>query len=109
MADSSASTSSRPTCSTEHEDDSTDTASSESVVPVHSLSPEREETEESRIVDMVARDLCPAALVEGGGFKDLMKYIEPGYKVPTATHISEAVRKKHVAAKGSLKVKLQDA
>ena len=58
---------------------------------------------------MVARDLRPAALVEGGGFKDLMKYIEPGYKVPTATHISEAVRKKHVAAKGSLKVKLQDA
>ena len=48
----------------------------------------------SRIVDMVARDLRPAALVEGGGFKDLMKYIEPGYKVPIATHISEAVRKK---------------
>ena len=44
-------------------------------------------------MDMVARDLRSAALVEGGGFKDLMKYIEPGYKVPTATHISEAVRK----------------
>ena len=47
MADSSASTSSRPTCSTEHEYDSTDTGSSESVVPVHSLSPECEETQES--------------------------------------------------------------
>ena len=47
MADSSASTSSRPTCSTEHEHDSTDTGSSESVVPVHSLSPECEETQES--------------------------------------------------------------
>ena len=47
MADSSASTSSRPTCSTEHKDDSTDTGSSESVVPVHNLSPEREETQES--------------------------------------------------------------
>ena len=47
MADSSASTSSRPTCSTDHEDDSTDTGSSESVVPIHSLSPEREETQES--------------------------------------------------------------
>ena len=44
MADS---TSSRPTCSTEHEDDSTDTSSSESVVPVHNLSPERKETQES--------------------------------------------------------------
>ena len=47
MADSSASTSSRPTCSTEHEDDSTDTGSSESVVSVLNLSPEREETQES--------------------------------------------------------------
>ena len=47
MADSSASTSSRPTCFTEHEEDSTDTGSSESVVPVHNLSPEREETQES--------------------------------------------------------------
>ena len=47
MADSSASTSSRPTCSTEHKDDSTDTGSSESVVPVHNLSPESEETQES--------------------------------------------------------------
>jgi len=47
MADSSASTSSRPSCSTEHEDDNTDTGSSESIVPVHSLSPECEETQES--------------------------------------------------------------
>ena len=47
MADSSASTSSRPSCSTEHEDESTDTGSSESVVPAHSLPPEREETQES--------------------------------------------------------------
>ena len=47
MADSSASTSSRPTCSTEHKDYNTDTGSSESVVPVHNLSPEREETQES--------------------------------------------------------------
>lgn len=39
-------------------------------------------------MDMVARDLRLAALVERGGFKDLMKYIEPGYKVPTASHIS---------------------
>ena len=44
MADSSAS---RPTCSTEHEDNSRDTGSSESVVPVHNLSPEHEETQES--------------------------------------------------------------
>ena len=58
---------------------------------------------------MVARDLRPAAIVEGHGFKDLMKYIEPGYRVLTAMHTSEVVRKKHVAAKECLKMKLQDA
>ena len=47
MADSSASTSSRPSCSTEHKDDSTGTGSLESVVPVRNLSSEREETQES--------------------------------------------------------------
>ena len=47
-------------------------------------------------MDMVTRDLHPAVIVEGRGFKDLMKYIEPGYRVPTATHISKVVCKKNM-------------
>ena len=35
------------------------------------------------IVDMVVRYLWLAALVEGAGFKALMNYIEPDYRVPT--------------------------
>ena len=60
------------------------------------------------IVDMVSCDLRPAAIVEGKGFNRLVKSLEPGYKVPSATHISEMVRKKHVAAKQILKDRLQD-
>ena len=52
-----------------------------------------------RIVDFVICDLRPAAVVEGEGFKNLMKCLEPGYKVPSSTHISELVKKKYVAAK----------
>ena len=55
------------------------------------------------IVDMVVRDLRPAALVEGAGFKALINYIEPGYRVPTATHIAEVVRQKFVIGKDNMK------
>ena len=55
------------------------------------------------IVDMVVRDLRPAALVEGTGFKALMNYIKPGYRVLTATHIAEVVRQKFVSGKNSIK------
>ena len=44
------------------------------------------------IVDVVIRDLRPAALVEGGGFKALMNYVEPIYRVPSSTHIAEVVK-----------------
>ena len=47
------------------------------------------------IRNMVAQDLQPAATVEGEGFRALMKYIEPGYKVPSAMHITKAVHQKH--------------
>ena len=48
------------------------------------------------IVDVVISDLCPAALVEGAGFKALMNYVEPGYHVPSSTHIAEVVKQKFV-------------
>ena len=51
------------------------------------------------IADMVAQDPRPAALVEGRGFETLPKYIEPGCKVPTATHVAQVVRRKHEAGK----------
>ena len=59
------------------------------------------------IADMVARDLRPCAMVEGDGFLALMKYVEPGYKVPSGMHIAKIVRQKHEAGKLCLKERLQ--
>ena len=56
---------------------------------------------------MVVHDLRPAALVEGAGFKALMNYIEPGYRVPTATHIAAVVRQKFVNGKATMKQYLE--
>ena len=57
------------------------------------------------VVAMVARDHRPAAIVNGEGFQALLNYIEPGYKVPTDTHISLVVRSeaRYMYVKESLK------
>ena len=54
-------------------------------------------------MDMVAQDLRPAVMVEGDGFQALMKYVEPGYKVPSAIHIAKVVHQKHETGNQSLK------
>jgi hypothetical protein len=45
-----------------------------------------------RIARMVALDLRPISIVEGRGFGELLEYIEPGYSVPSHTHISTTCR-----------------
>ena len=55
------------------------------------------------IVNVVVRNLCTAALVEGSGFKVLMNYMESGYHVPTSTHIAEVVKQKFVKGKDNIK------
>ena len=32
---------------------------------------------------MIARDLRPAAIIEGEGFKRLLSFLEPGYVIPS--------------------------
>ena len=39
-----------------------------------------------RIVDMIAFDLRPIAIVEGDGFKRMMATLEPGYTCPSRKH-----------------------
>lgn len=56
---------------------------------------------------MVAQGLRPAATVEGEGFRALMRYVEPGYKVLSAVHIAKVVHQKHDIGKRALKERLQ--
>ena len=37
---------------------------------------------------MVARDLRPISIVNGDGFKNFIAYVEPGYTLPSNTHVA---------------------
>jgi len=60
----------------------------DSFVPAKWCPAERAEEITVRIAEMVARDLRPISIVEGAGFKHLLSYLEPGYRVPSHTNIS---------------------
>ena len=47
---------------------------------------------------MVAKDLRPAGVVEGEGFKRLLSYLEPGFTIPSSVHVMDIVRHKFLAA-----------
>ena len=50
---------------------------------LQTCSPQRTAAITDRIAEFVARDLCPLGVVDGAGFKQLMNYLEPGYKIPS--------------------------
>ena len=52
---------------------------------------------------MVAKDLRPAAIVDGEGFKRLLSYLEPGYVVPSSVHIMDVIAHKYTLAKEKLR------
>ena len=52
---------------------------------------------------MIAKDLRPAAIVEGVGFKRLLSFLEPGYVVPSSVHLMDVVHRKYTMAKEKLK------
>ena len=54
------------------------------------------------IVEMIVLDLRPAAMVEGAGFIRLINYIEPGYRVPSAMHVTGHLEKKYLQTKGTV-------
>ena len=53
-----------------------------------------------RIAECVARDLRPLSVIDDAGFQQLMNYLEPGYKVPSHSHVTSICRKKFNAMKG---------
>ena len=60
------------------------------------------------LVDMVAIDARPIAIVEGTGFKRLVNYLEPGYKVPSAVHIASCLHERYSQVKGVIIKHLQN-
>ena len=36
-----------------------------------------------RIVNMIVKDMLPLSLADGEGLRELMEFIEPGYRIPS--------------------------
>ena len=60
------------------------------------------------MVEMVTVDLRPAATVEGTGFRRLINYLEPNYRVPSAVHITSCLQEHYETAKTRLIQMLQE-
>ena len=60
------------------------------------------------MVEMVTVDLRPAAIVEGTGFRRLINYLEPNYRVPSAVHITSCLQEHYETAKTRLIQMLQE-
>ena len=62
-----------------------------------------------RIVNMIALDLRPIHMVECEGFRNLLTYLEPGYKVPRQPHVTDIIRRKHEVGKEMLRARFKEA
>ena len=59
------------------------------------------------IAELVARDLRPLSVVEGEGFRQLLNYIEPNYRVPSRPHVRTVCQKLYASVKEKLHIALQ--
>ena len=55
------------------------------------------------IMNMIIFDMRPLRLVESTGFLQLMSFVEPSYKVPSAMHMSKLIHQKHGESQRKLK------
>ncbi|GCB82899.1 E3 SUMO-protein ligase ZBED1 [Scyliorhinus torazame] len=62
-------------------------------------SEKREEVISDLILGMVFRDLQPLSLINNEGFKRLVGFLEPSYKIPSSTLLATSLRHKYTIAK----------
>ena len=60
------------------------------------------------MAEMLVLDLRPATTVKGVGFRRLINYLEPNYRVPSAMHMAKCVTEKYEAAKSALTEMLKE-
>lgn len=61
--------------------------------------PERAKNITARIAEYIARDLRPISSVNGRGFRQLLQYIEPGYKVPSRPFVTTTCHRLYTSLK----------
>ena len=60
------------------------------------------------IAEMIATDCLPISFVDNEGFRNLMKFLEPGYDVPSRPTITAHLKKLYNTKKQALKEKLAE-
>ena len=56
------------------------------------------------LVDVVAMDMRPMTIVEGEGMIRLLKFLEPGFNMPSRKHLTKLLQAKHDKAVSLLKL-----
>ena len=71
---------------------------------------ERRANEISKLITtMIVTDMLPISFVEGSGFRELMAYVEPEYKVPCRTTITTRIEKMYEEKAEDLRTRLAAA
>ena len=71
-------------------------------------SPGRTETITTLITKMIALDMLPSYMVEGKGFRKLLSFLEPEYKVPSHQTITRRVSKMYGEVKEEMEKTLDE-
>ena len=59
------------------------------------------------VIGMTAHDLCPLNTVNGEGFKALLSYLKPRYRLPLDQYFMGLIERKYVDVRESVKLRLQ--
>ncbi|KAM4557777.1 E3 SUMO-protein ligase ZBED1-like [Odontesthes bonariensis] len=62
-----------------------------------------------RIVNMIVKDMLPLSVADGEGFRELMGFIEPGYRIPSRKTFTNRLEQQYAEKKAELKEKLASA
>jgi zinc finger BED domain-containing protein 1 (E3 SUMO-protein ligase ZBED1) len=76
--------------------------------PSKSCPQERGNKIDDLIVNFIIKDMRPLNSVNGTGFQSLVKFFEPGYKLPSRTHLKHQVIQKYQRGKQILKERLTE-
>ena len=64
-----------------------------------SCSSERVGAISEQIVMMIVKDLRPISIVNGKGFQQLIRFLEPDYRLPLATHLTHLIENRYKVEK----------
>uniref|UniRef100_A0A3Q1FT65 BED-type domain-containing protein n=1 Tax=Acanthochromis polyacanthus TaxID=80966 RepID=A0A3Q1FT65_9TELE len=56
-----------------------------------------------KVLNMIVKDMRPLSMVEGEGFQEMLKSLNPGYTIPSRTHFASLLDKKYEATVDKVK------